>query len=118
MRDDADARATVVAAVRRLPPAALAGLREAFAAELAERLPRLRAAARDTATADDLPDTAVRDAHSLGSSAAVVGEHEACRAARAAEAALLDVLAGDAAALDRFRAGVADLDARLQGWTP
>ena len=116
MRHDADAGATAVAAVRRLPSAALAGLREAFAGELADRLPRLRAAAASDGTT--LLADAVRDAHALGSSAAVLGEPDASRAARAAESALLDALAGDADAVTRFRACVAELDDRLAGWTP
>lgn len=72
----------------RLPESALAGLREAFADEVAERLPRLRAAAQ-TLDADLLRD-ALRDVHTLGSSAYVVGEDEAARTARAAEAVLVE----------------------------
>jgi HPt (histidine-containing phosphotransfer) domain-containing protein len=101
--DEAD---LAVAAVRRLPAQAVAGLREAFAAEVAERLPRLRAAVVDGSAGA----TAVRDAHTLGSSAAVVGEPAACRAARAAEAALL---AGAPA-----REHVEELAALLEGWRP
>ena len=74
MHDEQD-RAT--ASTRRLPAEALAGLRETFAQELAERLPRLRAAVD---SGDDAQlQAAVRDAHSLGSSAAVVGLAEASR---------------------------------------
>lgn len=76
---------------RTLPPAAVAGLREAFAGEVAARLPRLQA------LADPLVDVeqAVRDAHALGSSAVVVGESEASRCARALEADLLPLRPGD-----------------------
>ncbi|MCW2613462.1 MAG: hypothetical protein JWN08_456 [Frankiales bacterium] len=71
---------------RVLPPQALAGLREAFAAEVADRLPRLQAV-RPGASAEVLAQ-ALRDAHSLGSSAVVLGEPAASRTARAVEAAL------------------------------
>lgn len=93
----------------RLPEAALAGLREAFAGEVAERLPRLRAAA---ATLDPtaLRD-ALRDVHALGSSAYVVGEDDAARTARAAEAVL-----AEEGPLETFRALVVILDGELAGW--
>ena len=52
-------------------------LRAAFANELEERLPRL--------TAGTDPEVVRRDAHTLASSAAVVGEPEIARAARAVE---------------------------------
>jgi HPt (histidine-containing phosphotransfer) domain-containing protein len=95
----------VPAAVRRLPEQAVAGLREAFAAEVAERLPRLHAA-----LAAGRPEDTLRDAHTLGSSALVVGEPVVGRVARAAEAALL---AGEPAH-DR----VAELAALLDRWAP
>ena len=114
MRDDAE---VALPAVRRLPPAALAGLREAYAGELVERLPRLRAAVA-AGTAASLAD-AVRDAHSLGSSSVVVGEVEASRAARAAEAALLRLAVdGDPRDLAAVRASVDALGALLDGWAP
>ena len=94
----------------RLPAAALASLREAFADEVRERLPRLREAAR---TRDpELLEAARRDAHTLGSSAYVVDEPAAATLARAAEVVL--VKGGD---LDEFAALVADLDDLLSGWT-
>jgi HPt (histidine-containing phosphotransfer) domain-containing protein len=93
----------------RLPEAALAAIREAFAGEVSERLPRLRTAA---ATLDpDLLRDALRDVHTLGSSAYVVGEDDAARTARAAEAVLLD----DGPLAD-FAALVRDLDDRLASW--
>ena len=111
-----DDRPGAVAAVRRLPPAALAGLREAFAAEVAERLPRLRAAA---ASGDpDALATALRDAHSLGSSAVVVGEPEVSRSARAVEQLLLEWQAGSPPETVRLRDRVDALAARLEGWRP
>jgi HPt (histidine-containing phosphotransfer) domain-containing protein len=99
----------VRAAVSRLPESALAGLREAFSDEVSERLPRLREAAR---TLDrHLLEAALRDVHTLGSSAYVVGENEAAQTARAAEAVLVDD-----GPLEAFAALVADLDKRLSGW--
>ncbi|GAC1443467.1 MAG: hypothetical protein NVSMB55_17090 [Mycobacteriales bacterium] len=93
----------------RLPESALAGLREAFAEEVTERLPRLReaAASLDAAALRD----ALRDVHTLGSSAYVVGEDDAARTARAAEAVLLEdgPLAG-------FVELVRELDSKLGGW--
>jgi HPt (histidine-containing phosphotransfer) domain-containing protein len=102
VRDEGELALT---AVRRLPEQAVAGLREAFAGEVAERLPRLHAA-----LAAGRPGDALRDAHTLGSSAAVVGEAEVSRAARAAEAALLAGQPADA--------HVAALTALLDGWRP
>lgn len=99
----------VRAAVSRLPESALAGLREAFADEVTERLPRLREAAR-TLDRALLPE-ALRDVHTLGSSAYVVGENEAARTARAAEAVLIDD-----GPLESFAALVGELDQRLSWW--
>jgi HPt (histidine-containing phosphotransfer) domain-containing protein len=110
VRDDAE---LAHAATRRLPAAALEGLREAFATEVAERLPRLVAAARSGDPAQ-LAEV-VRDAHALGSSSAVLGEPEASRAARAAEALLLD---WHDDALDPLRASVGELERQLAGWLP
>jgi HPt (histidine-containing phosphotransfer) domain-containing protein len=99
----------VRAAVSRLPESALAGLREAFRDEVSERLPRLREAAR---TLDkSLLGDALRDVHTLGSSAYVVGENEAAVTARAAEAVLIDD-----GPLEAFSALVTELDKRLSGW--
>lgn len=96
-------------AVARLPAAALASLREAFAEEVNERLPRLRLALQ--APDDELLRDALRDVHTLGSSAYVVGEVAAARAARAAEAVLVDE-----GPVPRFAELVRDLDAELAGW--
>lgn len=97
------------AAISRLPESALAGLREAFTEEVTERLPRLREAAR---TLDrSLLGDALRDVHTLGSSAYVVGENEAALTARAAEAVLIDD-----GPLESFAALVVELDKRLSGW--
>ena len=71
---------------RALPPEALAGLRLAFRAEVAEHLPRIRAV-----HAGSCPDEltgALRAAHSLAGSAAVLGEPVASRVARGIESSL------------------------------
>lgn len=100
---------TARTALRGLPDAAVASLCDAFADEVAERLPRVLAAAQ---TRDrDLLAQALRDVHTLGSSAYVMGENEAGRLARAAEALLL--ADGDLALLDTL---VAALDQELAGW--
>ena len=70
-------RETVAGAV---PPAVLADLRRAFGREIATRLPHL-------AELTDL-ETARRDAHTLASSAWVVGEPDIARLAREVENAL------------------------------
>ena len=99
----------VRAAVSRLPESALRGLREAFAEEVTERLPRLRAAAKELDRSR--LDVALRDVHTLGSSAYVVGENDAARIARAAEAVLIDD-----GPLEMFAGLIADLDKHLCGW--
>lgn len=70
---------TVAGAV---PPAVLADLRAAFVAEVLDRLPHLE-------QGTDVEE-ARRDAHTLASSAWVVGEPEIARLARAVEAAFPD----------------------------
>ena len=99
----------VRAAVSRLPESALASLREAFRGEVNERLPRLREAARTLDPA--LLGDALRDVHTLGSSSYVVGENEAARTARAAEAVLIDD-----GPLEMFAGLVAELDKQLSSW--
>ncbi|MEO6205244.1 MAG: Hpt domain-containing protein [Mycobacteriales bacterium] len=103
---------------RALPADVVASLRAAFAEELVERLPRLRRAACEAKEPNerrdpDLRTLAVRDAHTLGSSAYVVGEPEAAHLARRAEALLTD----DADA-DELGAAVDALDAALKRWRP
>ncbi len=66
-------------------------LRQAFATEIAERLPRIEAladTAADTAAYTDL-EAVRRDVHTLASSACVVEELEIARLARAVEDDLL-----------------------------
>jgi HPt (histidine-containing phosphotransfer) domain-containing protein len=72
-------------------------LRKAFAGEVAQRLPRLEALTD--------PEAARRDAHTLGSSAYVVGEPEIARLARAVEA-------------DLEHGPRQELVALLRAWTP
>ena len=93
---------------RSLPPEAVAGLREAFAGEVASRLPRLLALLDGPPGPD-----ALRDAHALGSSSVVVGENDASRTARALEAELGG--AADPAELLRL---VRELQDRLAAWAP
>jgi HPt (histidine-containing phosphotransfer) domain-containing protein len=90
-----------------LPAEAVDALRDAFAGEVAERLPRLREAAASADT--ELLRVALRDVHTLGSSAYVVGADDIAVAARAAEACLVDD-----APHETFAALVADLDRRLR----
>lgn len=73
--------------LRRLPPQAREGLAEAFRSEVSARLPRLQAVADGKATAAEL-EQARRDAHTLGSSATVLGEPSAAQCARALEVEL------------------------------
>ena len=108
MPEDQDVARIGVRPPRRvLPPEALAGLREAFAGEVAARLPRLQ----ELLVAPPGPD-ALRDAHALGSSAVVVGEADASRAARALEAEL----GADAPDPARVAALVHELSDRLRSW--
>lgn len=95
---------------RTLPPEALAGLRAAFAAELAERLPRLLSVGPGSDAA--LQQQARRDAHNLASSAVVVGEREAGRIARQIENALET---DDLTAVPPQTTALAGL---LAGWAP
>jgi chemotaxis protein histidine kinase CheA len=62
----------------------VASLREAFCEEVVDRMPRLLAV-RKAVPGRDVLNQARRDAHSLAGSAAVVGEAEAARCARAVE---------------------------------
>lgn len=77
-------------------------LRETFAGEVAARLPRLQALASGD---PDVVEDARRDAHTLGSSAIIVGEPEIARLAHAVELALTD-------------GPVAELIEALEGYAP
>jgi HPt (histidine-containing phosphotransfer) domain-containing protein len=69
----------------RLPATLTASLERAFAGEVAERLPRLIAAAERLASTGEAAGQVVSDAHALASSAAVVGADVAAHAARECE---------------------------------
>lgn len=74
-------------APRSLPAAAILSLRQAFAGEVAARLPRL-AAATAALLVEGAPGPAGQiagDAHALASSATVIGENVAAHAARDCE---------------------------------
>lgn len=94
---------------RVLPPEALAGLRAAYAGEVADRLPRLLL----LLDAPPGPD-ALRDAHTLGSSSVVVGELEAARCARELEAELAREAPDPARTAELVRA----LAGHLRPWLP
>ena len=82
------------AAARAHPVAdALDALRETFAGEIAGRLPRLQALASGHA---DVIEDARRDAHTIASSAIIVGEPDIARLAHAVE---LELAAGPVAEL-------------------
>jgi HPt (histidine-containing phosphotransfer) domain-containing protein len=69
----------------RLPETLTASLERAFAGEVAERLPRVLAAAERLSERGDAVGQLVSDAHALASSAAVVGAEDAAYAARECE---------------------------------
>jgi hypothetical protein len=90
---------------RALPPEAVADLLRAFDGEVAVRLPRL--------LADPFGPDAVRDAHTLGSSAVVVGRLDVSRTARGLEAELTAVSPDP----ERARRLVHELAGQLTGGT-
>lgn len=97
-----------------MPPAVLLSLRGLFADEVATRLPAMQSAAAGLLSSGDVaPAQTLRThAHTLGSSAAVLGESLACRHARACEA-LLDPWcdAGSAVPRDVALAAAAEVEA-------
>lgn len=97
-------------APRALPAAAVAGLRQAFAQELVERLPRLAAGA--------LTSELLRDLHALGSSAYIVGQDEAARTARAAESLLARARDGEPGLEGQVRLQTGRLVVLLRAWAP
>lgn len=76
----------------------VAMLHEAFTEEVLDRAPRLRAVRVPVPTREVLSQGR-RDAHSLAGSAAVVGQPDAARSARAVEVAIEAVLENPAAAV-------------------
>jgi HPt (histidine-containing phosphotransfer) domain-containing protein len=103
----------------RLPETLTASLERAFAGEVAERLPRLMAAAGRLADTSDAAGQVVSDAHALASSAAVVGADVAARAARECEQ-LLTPYAGrgdvPAAVADRAAEAAETMRVALSAW--
>lgn len=88
-------------------------LHEAFAGEVDDRMPRLRSVA-GSVPGRELLLQARRDAHSLASSAAVVGRAEVSRCARALEFHLDSLLVEPNAPFPESLAGeIAHLDALL-----
>ncbi|HVF05105.1 MAG TPA: hypothetical protein VNA20_09710 [Frankiaceae bacterium] len=81
---------------RALPERALAGLRDAFAGEVALRLPGMQSACAEVLAtgATDAVQTLITHAHTLASSAAVLGETLASRHARHCEELLLGCAGG------------------------
>lgn len=77
---------------RALPERAVAALRDAFAGEVATRLPGMQSACAEVLAsgAVDAARTLMSHAHTLASSAAVLGESLASRHARHCEELLVD----------------------------
>jgi hypothetical protein len=82
---------------RALPERAVAALRDAFAGEVATRLPGMQSAAAEMLTTGGVAAarTLMSHAHTLASSAAVLGESLASRHARHCEELLLSWCAND-----------------------
>lgn len=105
-------------ALAALPPAAVQSVRAAYAREVARRLPALESAltslTRGGAPVDI--EAAVRDAHSLASSSAVVGEATAATALRDVEGLLAEGCFSEAAR--RFDVAALSLDPWRSGSVP
>jgi HPt (histidine-containing phosphotransfer) domain-containing protein len=103
----------------RLPETLTASLERAFAGEVAERLPRLLAAADELSACPRAAGRVVSDAHALASSAAVVGADRAAVAARECEQ-LLTPYARDgvvpASIVDRAADAAEEMRAALSSW--
>jgi HPt (histidine-containing phosphotransfer) domain-containing protein len=103
----------------RLPETLPASLEHAFAGEVAERLPRLLAAAGQINETRDAVGQVVSDAHALASSAAVVGAQEAAQAARECEQLLTPYAGARAvptAIVDRAANAAEAMRAALSAW--
>ncbi len=94
---------------RALPEGAVAALRDAFAGEVATRLPGMRSACAEVLTtgAAEAARTLLTHAHTLASSAAILGESLASRHARHCEELLADALRDDGDAVSREVAAAA-----------
>lgn len=116
-QDGAGLRRTGPVPSRTLSPELIAGLRTAFAGEVDRRLPRLRRLRQDPDR--QLLAQALRDAHSLASSAAVVGAGELSRCAAQVETGLQRCLSGTDVGLPAPVAADAErLTALLEAWRP
>ena len=103
----------------RLPDTLSASLERAFAGEVAERLPRLLAAADELSQRGDAAGRVVSDAHALASSAAVVGADQAASAARECEQLLAPYTQNGivpASVADRAADAAEQMRAALSSW--
>jgi hypothetical protein len=98
---------------RALPERAVAALREAFAGEVATRLPGMLSATVAVLTTGDVQaaQILVTHAHTLASSAAILGESLASRHARHCEELLLAWCRSDAVPQDVAADAAADVEA-------
>jgi hypothetical protein len=98
---------------RALPEGAVAALRDAFAGEVATRLPGMQSACAEVLAtgAADAARTLVTHAHTLASSAAILGESLASRHARHCEELLLSWCDAPLVPSDVAHAAAADVEA-------
>ncbi len=98
---------------RALPERAVAAMRDAFAGEVATRLPGMQSAAAEVLAtgAVSAARTLISHAHTLASSAAVLGESLASCHARHCEEVLLRCVDGDAVPHEVAADAAADVEA-------
>lgn len=96
-----------------LPDRAVAALRDAFAGEVATRLPGMQSACVEVLStgAVDAARRLVTHAHTLASSAAILGESLASRHARHCEEVLLGCLGDDVVPREVAQDAAADVEA-------
>jgi HPt (histidine-containing phosphotransfer) domain-containing protein len=97
---------------RALPERAVAALRDAFAGEVATRLPGMQSAAAEMLATGQVSAarTLITHAHTLASSAAVLGESTASRYARHCEELLLRCVDGESVPRDVAADAAADVE--------
>ena len=97
---------------RALPEGAVAALRDAFAGEVATRLPGMQSACAEVLAtgAIDAARTLVTHAHTLASSAAILGESLASQHARHCEEVLLPCLSDTSVPRDVADVAAADVE--------
>jgi hypothetical protein len=97
---------------RALPERAVAAMRDAFAGEVAARLPGMQSAAAEVLATGAVPAarTLISHAHTLASSAAVLGEAVASRHARHCEEVLLRCVDGGAVPREVAADAAADVE--------